>query len=200
MYDSGLSEIEPYIKLYSRDEFPLLLDYLGLTGIGVEIGVEKGEFSNIILENSHLSILYSIDSWIELSKEDYQDINNLTNDEHLKNKRLTEQLLKHHDKRSQILQCFSKDAVKRFKDNELDFVYLDANHRYEHVKEDIELWYLKLKIGGIFAGHDYFTDGLYTTGILEVKSAVDEFVKRETQELFVINEGYNSWYIIKRKN
>ncbi len=66
----------------------------------------------------------------------------------------------------------SKEAVKEFKDESLDFVYIDANHNYEFVKEDIELWYPKVKIGGIIGGHDY---GPHESGVAK---AVDEWAKK----------------------
>ncbi len=47
------------------------------------------------------------------------------------------------------------DAVKDFEDNSLDFVYIDANHEYDYVKQDITEWTKKVKPGGIVAGHDY---------------------------------------------
>ena len=37
----------------------------------------------------------------------------------------------------------------------LDFVFIDADHRYEAVKQDIEAWLPKIRMGGILAGHDY---------------------------------------------
>lgn len=49
----------------------------------------------------------------------------------------------------------SQDAVKKFEDNSLDFVYIDAEHSYKAVKEDIKEWMPKVKSGGIIAGHDY---------------------------------------------
>lgn len=48
----------------------------------------------------------------------------------------------------------SKIATSIFKDNSLDMVFIDADHRYSHIKEDIEMWLPKLKQGGIIAGHD----------------------------------------------
>ena len=38
----------------------------------------------------------------------------------------------------------------------MDFVFLDAAHDYENVKEDILSWYPKVKVGGWLTGHDYF--------------------------------------------
>lgn len=49
----------------------------------------------------------------------------------------------------------SAEAAKTYADNSLDFVFIDADHEYESVKEDIEAWLPKVKIGGTLAGHDY---------------------------------------------
>ncbi len=48
----------------------------------------------------------------------------------------------------------SKTAAGMFKDNYLDMVFIDADHSYSHIKEDIEMWLPKLKPNGIIAGHD----------------------------------------------
>lgn len=37
----------------------------------------------------------------------------------------------------------------------LDLVFIDGNHSYEYVKEDLSLWAPKVRKGGIIAGHDY---------------------------------------------
>lgn len=36
-----------------------------------------------------------------------------------------------------------------------DIVFIDALHDYEHVKQDIELWWPKVRSGGILASHDF---------------------------------------------
>lgn len=46
-------------------------------------------------------------------------------------------------------------ASKRFKNNSLDMVFIDAIHLYENVKEDIQAWLPKIKSGGIISGDDY---------------------------------------------
>ncbi len=56
------------------------------------------------------------------------------------------------------LKMTSLEAVKKFKDNSLDFVFIDASHEYEDVRDDILAWYPKVKPGGIIAGHDYYHD------------------------------------------
>ena len=48
----------------------------------------------------------------------------------------------------------SQYASEIFKDNSLDMVFIDADHRYSFIKHDVEAWLPKVKIDGIIAGHD----------------------------------------------
>ena len=48
----------------------------------------------------------------------------------------------------------STSAASHFADSSLAFVYLDANHYYEHVLRDLELFWPKVMPGGMMAGHD----------------------------------------------
>jgi predicted O-methyltransferase YrrM len=48
----------------------------------------------------------------------------------------------------------SVDAAKIVR-NDLAAVFIDGDHEYDGVKEDIEAWMPKVRKGGILAGHDY---------------------------------------------
>jgi predicted O-methyltransferase YrrM len=54
-----------------------------------------------------------------------------------------------------LIRKSSVDASLDFEDEFFDLIYIDADHKYKSVKEDIQSWYPKLKFGGIIAGHDY---------------------------------------------
>lgn len=54
-----------------------------------------------------------------------------------------------------IIRGESHRVLDEFDDGSLDFIYIDADHRYMPVVRDIELYLPKLKKGGIIAGHDY---------------------------------------------
>ena len=55
----------------------------------------------------------------------------------------------------ELKEMRSEVAVKDFSDSFFDWFWIDADHRYSMVSKDLELWYPKVKAGGIFAGHDY---------------------------------------------
>lgn len=60
----------------------------------------------------------------------------------------------------------------------LDMVYIDGNHTYESVKEDLELWYPHVRKGGIIAGHDFQTRFMGTI------KAVTEFFKKDPDTIY----------------
>ena len=67
---------------------------------------------------------------------------------------------------------FSREAVGDVP-GKLDFIFIDADHQYKGVREDLELWYPKIRDGGLIGGHDY--GHKHHKG---VKEAVDEFFGR----------------------
>ncbi len=58
------------------------------------------------------------------------------------------------------IRLTSSMAMSLFEDGELDMVFIDADHHYTSVVEDIKGWIPKVKKGGILVGHD--ADGYYT--------------------------------------
>lgn len=86
-----------------------------------------------------------------------------------------------------IIKESSLTAHNKFKNESIDFLLIDGDHRYEGVKADINNWYPKIKIGGIIAGDDYDKVG--------VRKAIDEYVLTNNLTLYKI-DGDN-WLIKK---
>jgi len=57
--------------------------------------------------------------------------------------------------RASIYREESVAASKRFENSSLPFVFVDANHRYEAVFEDLEAWWPKISPGGVLCGDDF---------------------------------------------
>lgn len=174
----------------TRDEFALWLNNHNLNGEGVEIGVCEGVFAEHNLNLWKCSKYHMVDPWKRCDGyDDCPDLNDKIFEEYY------QALLKKYKNNNQvnIIRKTSIDAVNDFKDESFDWIYIDAFHTYEHVKQDINLWYPKVKKGGLFSGHDY-------TSWPGVAQAVDEFFKNiEILNLTPNNPTHwsASWWIIK---
>jgi hypothetical protein len=80
----------------------------------------------------------------------------------------------------------SDDAVSKFEDESLDFIFVDGLHTYDQVLLDCRNYYPKLKKNGLFCGHDYGT-------IEEVRRAVDEFAKEVNKEIQFMRQDNWTW-------
>jgi hypothetical protein len=99
--------------------------------------------------------------------------------------------------RSQIEKKTSRNAYESFDTASLDFVFIDAQHYYEAVREDPDLWRDTVKGGGIIGGHDYL-DGEFDTGMFGVKQAVKEWSEAYGYDVLVTRESpYSSWFVVK---
>ncbi len=179
--------------IQKRTDFPALLRELNLNGAGVEVGVWKGRFSKILLRDSDLSILYSVDTWDESYVKDKWKKNI-----HLAHDKAKNVLGKFGD-RSVVVKDASKNAAQSFENEFFDFIYIDAGHDYESVKLDISSWWPKVRPMGIFAGHDYFHR---STKEWAVVKAVNEFVSENKLQLHITSETakWKSWYVMKPKS
>ena len=141
---------------------------------GAEIGVFDGYFSEVLCREIPGLKLYPIEKWECYSG--YRDGNYqlMLNEAY----ETTKRVLSPYD--CEIIKKHSVDAVQDFEDESLDFVYIDANHNYEFVKEDIEAWTPKVRKGGIVSGHDYYITKSGNSGVVD---AVDEYVGKHGYEL-----------------
>jgi len=154
---------------------------------GAEIGVLNGAFSECLLRNFPNLELYLVDPWKHYPKKDYDDFNNFSQDIQDARYNLVKTLFNDKENVS-ILRMTSMEAVKHFEDELLDFVYIDANHKYEYVKQDIQEWSKKVKPGGIISGHDFCL--MYPNVMQAVKECFAEDI---TTEFLIIHRMDNIW-------
>jgi predicted O-methyltransferase YrrM len=87
-----------------------------------------------------------------------------------------------------IVREYSMDAVKKYPDESLDFVYIDANHAFPYVAEDIFYWEKKVRPGGIVSGHDYLKTPRKDV-VVQVREVVDAYTEAfNIKTWFVVDE------------
>ena len=121
---------------------------------GMEIGVDRGYFSEYMMKNIPGVKMFGVDPWSNTCYEDYNPYK-LSQNYFVGCYNEAVQRLAPFGENYKIIRKFSVDAVKDFEDNSLDFVYIDANHDFLHFTEDLQYWFRKVRPGGIIAGHDY---------------------------------------------
>lgn len=138
---------------------------------GVEVGVWQGDNAEKLLANNRDLFLFLVDQWkaddpLYVKSKDGKSKLNQKDFDHAMD--MTLKRLKPYKDRYILIRKSSEKACRSFTEKEqFDFVFIDANHIYEAVKKDIEIWYPLVKTGGYICGHDY---GVYAG----VKKAVNE--------------------------
>ena len=119
--------------------------------LGAEIGVKEGRFLYSLLSRYQDLTMYAVDPWEEQPEgnETYSEWNfpKIYNEYKQKTKGFKDRVIEIRD--------YSETAHKIVMDGSLDFVFIDAQHDFASVKQDISLWAPKVKCGGLLAGHDY---------------------------------------------
>ena len=156
-----------------------------------EIGVWRGHTSLILLDNMpEICRFHLIDPWTQY--EDYKKSGDNKSDNDLEvDFKICQDRLYFHNKKTIYHRCFSSEAAKKIRDKSLNFAFIDGNHSYEYVKEDISLWWPKIKSGGILSGHDL--DWENGSG---VRQAVEESFGKENKDWFSGPDMV--WWVIKK--
>lgn len=161
-----------------------LLDLFNEKGFrrGVEVGTDRGGYAKDICERMPGVELFTIDPWLPYNEgQEVKDV-----------EKMKEIQQEARDVLSPFPNCTiihdtSINTVKTFKPNSLDFVFIDGNHEYDYVLQDIIEWSNIVKPGGIIAGHDYKEDKDKKYGVME---AVELYVKmNKIDPLYILKKG-----------
>lgn len=158
----------------------------------VEIGTRYGDSIKFVALKFRVRRYVAIDPFEEY--EGYRDdpFNRILNDNsgddifartHL----LGESLLRH---RFQLIRSYSDEAAQQVEDESADLVFIDGNHTYPFVLNDLKNYYKKVAPGGFLAGHDYFMRAKELGGHYDepmVFEAVEDFA--QDNSLMVLTFG-----------
>ena len=188
--------------------------------IAVEIGVYRGDFAANNLK--HWKGKYvMVDAW-RWRSSDPGDKNFADDETNYANYQATIDATKQFSARTELVRNTSTEAVVRFQDRSIQWLYIDALHTHAAVLTDLVSWFPKLMCGGLMSGDDYgdaadnpflpterwlsyfknsgfIRDASSTWGVV---SAVNTFAKLNNQELHVtwMHDCYPhpAWYFLKR--
>ena len=165
------------VKGFHREDVSKIIGLMGLHK-GAEIGVAAGEHSESMLRNIKVCNLLCVDFWSTSWSRKL---------EAEARKRLGAY------KNATIIKATSMEAARQIPDGALDFVYIDANHDFDYVMEDLITWSRKVRKGGIISGHDY--DHSHSQ-IDRVVPAVNAYVKaHRIREWFLTDPEHLASYI-----
>lgn len=193
------SKIRRHLReLVKGDPRAIILDTLPRASVGVEVGVWKGDMSAKLLRRVRPEKLLLVDPWAF-------------------DPRFADSLFGGHTAKSQadmdaiwekVCNRFSNEvkqgvvAIHRstsagvagsVADESVDWVYIDGNHTYEFVLEDLRCWYPKVRPGGLVAGDDYGRPNAWWGD--GVTRAVMDFVKAED---VVVEAIHKQQYILRK--
>jgi len=162
-----------------------------------EIGVWQGDFSKTILKVTKPKELHLIDPWTyepnypKMFLWGFKEGGTQGKMDEMYNSVVS----KFKDKKNVVIhRGNSQNVMREFTNNFFDWVYIDDNHRYEFVKNDLIKSFYKVKNSGFISGDDYDWGNDDVSQNKHVKDAVDEFITEFSVEKVVVK---NSQYILK---
>jgi len=181
------------LNIPSREQLSDAFRMLGYCR-GAEIGVAEGVLSEQLVKFAGCGgKLYLVDAWQHIGGLD--DTNNPSAEEQEQRFQWVQSKFTG-NKNVEIRRGWSVEMAATFRDMELDWIYLDADHREESVLADLKAWYPKVRVGGMLSGHDYFNSPGWENHH-GVKAAVDAFFGCRIVSLTTEFQYEHSWYIIK---
>lgn len=162
--------------------------------VGVEVGVYEGENALRMLGSVKFERLYLVDPYLKFPIEVYSSYGGHTQDEWTAIENRVRHMFSIDDNGDgsykgqliKFLKTTSVEASSMFEDSSLDFVYIDGNHAYEYVKQDIECWFNKVKSGGWIMGHDWPYES--------VQKAVNEFMSNNNLKFNPKSGHLHGWH------
>ena len=136
-----------------------------------EIGVWNGGFSRAILDVTQPKELTLIDPWDLLSDQGKDEWTHKKHKNHQIMRGMFDQVTARYGglPNVSIRKGFSAEVLETFEDDYFDWLYIDGNHLYEFVRQDVEVAFRKVRPGGVIAGDDYYWK---KDGKMHVKEAV----------------------------
>ncbi len=186
----------PENELKRLNERKWILNYLPKNSVGMEIGVFRGHFSEVIAQIVRPKVLYLVDPWTKLGetfgwRTSYANFNTLptcvAKDEAIA------RMEKFDWVKVVIVEDFSQNFLSSFAGT-VDWVYLDSSHEYRQTYTELCLIDRVICRNGLIVGDDWAPDISHKHhGVFR---AVNDFVKSHDYQF--ITAGLAGQWCIRR--
>jgi hypothetical protein len=160
-----MPDIAPLIHLYNLH---------GDNLVGIEVGINRAfSFCALLQLCPNIKELHGVDNWEPyddyLGSTDGTPVYSVPLVEVEINKAIAEVSVKHceNSNKAVLHHMDSSLCAKQFPDEYFDFIFLDTYLSHDHALSDFNTWYPKIKKGGLFTGHDYYSP--------EINQAISKF-------------------------
>lgn len=165
----------------------------------IEIGARYGESTKLLLKYLNIRNYYIIDPYCSYDEYEHDGFNDIIKDkdDEIFNKVKNELQIynTYVNKNTNLIfnRTFSnnEETIQSIKNESIDLIFIDGNHSYKYVLEDLENYYPKLVKNGILCGDDFFMR-LKKNDILNSGAGYDEPMVYEAVIEFC--EKYNKGY------
>lgn len=197
----------PYVFPHNENDFDhvgaaearkWILKYAKHGGVGAELGVFRGHFSNVIMRDVQPSKLYLVDPWTKFceyynwgkaEETPYTNFNKLTT---LEARTDAEHRLKMYGDAAVFVEDFEENFCRSF-NGKLDFIYLDSSHFYLPTLLTLARLDSILADDGVILGDDWYTDPGHYSGVLR---AANDFIRLFNYE--IVEAGLVGQYALRR--
>ena len=177
-------------KKFTNDKRAHILLQLNKNSIIAEVGVWKGDFSKKIYDFTSPEKLILVDPWIfdpnVRGCAPQVDGNEPFNQKFFDDAKSSTYAKFHNLENVEIIDKGSSDASVLYKNNFFDYIYIDGEHSYDAVLNDLNHWYPKLKKNGKIFGDDFYW-----------REEDNSFSVKKAYEDFILNNKIKKWCVFK---
>jgi hypothetical protein len=174
--------------IQSLSELPGFLAGLGLLGCGVVLDLGDGARAEQLLAGWHGLTLISIAPPADGTGDDAGG----------RPRRWAEARLAKFGTRSEIWAATTREAAVRLPSGSVDFVFVDPRSGVRSMRDELALWWGKLRPGGVMVGSDYVDEELHG-GVVGARAAVDAFCEAQGLPVWVLADQSPPAWLVRRE-
>jgi Methyltransferase domain len=160
----------------NRDD---ILKVLPKNGSAIEIGVNRGAYSQKIFDRATPRVLHLVDPWPVDKSDEYITAYRVKDDMEVHYAQVLSMFSSQIESGQIVVhRAYSSECVTNFSDGTFDLIYVDGMHSYEACLRDLTLYAPKLRSTGILMGHDFSNTATGRRKIFGVVRAVTDFLER----------------------